>query len=270
LDTVNENGSDTLGTRIEEGLLMKPTQTRRIRRRPSTQREAGSPQQDSQKEQKFFGPGAHEPFFPPATVVARAADPAAGEKKEEKVARAPDEKKEDAIRRTPLGEHAEQKEEEEKLRKAHHDGKKEKVKVHRAPQEKQEEKLAKAPAADKDEKVARAPEDKEEKISAKGEGAGVGKSTARYVASMASKGQPLAKSEQAFYGARMGYDFGQVRIHTGKDAAESARDAGARAYTYGNHVAFDEGQYNTDSHEGRKLLAHELTHVVQQGSGRLK
>jgi len=60
------------------------------------------------------------------------------------------------------------------------------------------------------------------------------------------------------------YDFSQVRIHSDHKAAESARALGAKAYTVSNSVVFGEGQYASDSPAGRRLLAHELTHVVQQ------
>ena len=77
-------------------------------------------------------------------------------------------------------------------------------------------------------------------------------------------GQPLDASTRGFMESRFGYDFGSVRIHTGDDAAQSARSIQARAYTLHRDVVFDSGAYAPNSAEGRKLLAHELTHVVQQ------
>lgn len=59
-------------------------------------------------------------------------------------------------------------------------------------------------------------------------------------------------------------DFSQVRVHTGPKAAESARALGAKAYTVSNSVVFGDGQYTPESSAGRSLLAHELTHVMQQ------
>jgi hypothetical protein len=61
-----------------------------------------------------------------------------------------------------------------------------------------------------------------------------------------------------------GHDFSQVRVHTDSRAAESARSISALAYTVGQHIAFDQGQYSPGSTAGRRLLAHELAHVVQQ------
>jgi uncharacterized protein DUF4157 len=79
-------------------------------------------------------------------------------------------------------------------------------------------------------------------------------------------GQPLPESVRAFFEPRFGYDFSQMRIHTDALAAESARAVSARAYTVGQDVVFGIGQYAPNSVEGRRLLAHELTHVVQQRS----
>jgi hypothetical protein len=63
---------------------------------------------------------------------------------------------------------------------------------------------------------------------------------------------------------RFGHDFSQVRVHTDAHAASSARAVDALAYTVREHIAFATGQYAPESNEGRRLLAHELTHVVQQ------
>jgi hypothetical protein len=65
----------------------------------------------------------------------------------------------------------------------------------------------------------------------------------------------------------LGHDFGDVRVHTDAAAAGSARAVQAQAYTVGSHVVFGEGRYQPGSTEGRRTLAHELTHVVQQRQG---
>jgi hypothetical protein len=67
--------------------------------------------------------------------------------------------------------------------------------------------------------------------------------------------------------SKFGYNFGNVKIHTGKEAADSAEMIMARAYTIGEDIIFAEGQYRPNVSEGRKLLAHELMHVVQQSTG---
>ncbi len=80
-----------------------------------------------------------------------------------------------------------------------------------------------------------------------------------------SSGQPLDASTRAFMEPRFGHDFSGVRVHTDARAAESARAVNALAYTVGSNVVFGEGQYAPGSGSGQRLLAHELTHVVQQG-----
>ena len=79
-------------------------------------------------------------------------------------------------------------------------------------------------------------------------------------------GQPLPQSERAFFEPRFGHDFSQVRVHTDSQAAETASAVNARAFTLGRNIVFGAGQYQPRGSEGRHLLAHELTHVVQQTS----
>jgi len=84
------------------------------------------------------------------------------------------------------------------------------------------------------------------------------------IASMQGDGKPLPASERGFFESRFGHDFGQVRIHTGPKAAETARAVQARAYTVGSDIVFGANQIALPAAERRLLLAHELTHVVQQ------
>lgn len=79
-----------------------------------------------------------------------------------------------------------------------------------------------------------------------------------------SPGRPLDAATRAFMEPRFGYDFSQVRVHAGPAAEQSARDLGASAYTVGRDIAFAAGRFAPGTQEGRHLLAHELTHVVQQ------
>jgi hypothetical protein len=83
---------------------------------------------------------------------------------------------------------------------------------------------------------------------------------------LGSPGRPLDKETRAFMEPRLGYDFSSVRIHADTRAAESARAVSALAYTVDRHVVFGAGRYDTQSAAGKRLLAHELTHVVQQQS----
>jgi Domain of unknown function (DUF4157)/L,D-transpeptidase catalytic domain len=84
---------------------------------------------------------------------------------------------------------------------------------------------------------------------------------------LGSGGQPMDTSTRAFFEPRFGQDFGNVRIHTGSAAAESARAVSALAYTVGDHVVFGNGQYSPGTGNGQRLLAHELSHTVQQRGG---
>jgi hypothetical protein len=81
---------------------------------------------------------------------------------------------------------------------------------------------------------------------------------------LGSRGHPLDASVRAYLEPRFGHSFGQVRVHADADAAASAEAVGARAYTVGNHIAFAAGAYAPGTDEGRRLIAHELAHVVQQ------
>ncbi len=83
---------------------------------------------------------------------------------------------------------------------------------------------------------------------------------------LSSPGQPLDAGTKAFIEPRFGHDFSQVRVHTDAKSAESAKSVNALAYTVGRDVVFGMGQYEPGKSEGRRLLAHELTHVVQQDS----
>jgi hypothetical protein len=83
-----------------------------------------------------------------------------------------------------------------------------------------------------------------------------------------SPGRPLDPLTRAFMEPRFGHDFSDVRVHTGADASQSALEIGARAYTAGSSIVFAEGQASTSTYEGRRLLAHELAHVVQQGKAK--
>ena len=81
-----------------------------------------------------------------------------------------------------------------------------------------------------------------------------------------SPSRPLDSSTLGFMQARFGRDFGAVRVHTDADAAASAAAIAANAYTAGNDIAFAQGQYLPETAAGQRLLAHELTHVLQQTS----
>src|SRR5215213_1966192 len=79
-----------------------------------------------------------------------------------------------------------------------------------------------------------------------------------------SPGQPLDANTRAFMEPRFGHDFGRIQVHADSQAAESARAVNALAYTVGQDVVFGAGQYAPGTTEGRRLLAHELAHAMQQ------
>jgi len=86
------------------------------------------------------------------------------------------------------------------------------------------------------------------------------------IQSLKGGGRPLSGGERCFFEPRFGADFSAVRVHSDMRAANVARSINARAFTLGRDVVFGAGEYSPETSLGRKLLAHELTHVVQQNS----
>jgi hypothetical protein len=80
-------------------------------------------------------------------------------------------------------------------------------------------------------------------------------------------GQPLEASVQTQMGQSMGHDFSAVQVHTSQEASALSQQLDAKAFTTGQDIFFREGAYEPHSTTGRELIAHELTHVVQQGAG---
>jgi hypothetical protein len=84
------------------------------------------------------------------------------------------------------------------------------------------------------------------------------------IQSLKSSGQSLAEADRGFMEKRFGTDFSDVRLHTESNAAEINRGLNAEAFTYGRDIYFGTGKYNLRTSSGKRLLAHELTHLVQQ------
>jgi Domain of unknown function (DUF4157) len=80
-------------------------------------------------------------------------------------------------------------------------------------------------------------------------------------------GTPLSPDVQGEMEGRLGHDFSDVRVHTDSRASDSAKSVNAHAYTVGSNVVFQRDKYDPGSTEGKTMLAHELTHVVQQRTG---
>jgi hypothetical protein len=87
------------------------------------------------------------------------------------------------------------------------------------------------------------------------------------IASSAGSGTSLDSDTRSFMETQLGADLGQVKIHTDSEAVQMSRDINAKAFTTGRDIYFNEGQYKPGDKAGKQLLAHELTHVVQQGAG---
>src|SRR5262245_1462223 len=83
---------------------------------------------------------------------------------------------------------------------------------------------------------------------------------------LANPGKPLEPALRQDMEERFGYDFSHVRVHTGAAAEQSAEDVNAHAYTIGHNIVLGMDRFGTETHEGRRMIAHELTHVVQQSS----
>ena len=84
---------------------------------------------------------------------------------------------------------------------------------------------------------------------------------------LSSKGQPLDRTTRAFFEPRFGHGFGSIRVHADSKGAEAARSIDASAFTAGSHIVFASGRYLPYTRDGKELLAHELTHVIQQQAG---
>lgn len=125
-----------------------------------------------------------------------------------------------------------------------------------------EEELQRQPM--KEEKKKKEDEETLQTKTASGESPTVSPALQSQITALQGGGQPLPESERNFFEPRFGADFSQVRIHTDKHAAETARAVNARAFTVGRNVVFGARQYQPRASEGQRLLAHELTHVVQQ------
>jgi hypothetical protein len=98
-------------------------------------------------------------------------------------------------------------------------------------------------------------------------GAGAALDTAAAVRAPGHGGEALPKATREFFEPRFGHDFSAVRVHAGAEATRGARAVEARAYTLGKDIVFGRGEYAPGTAEGTRLLAHELTHVVQQKNG---
>jgi len=198
--------------------------------------------------------------------------------KEEKIQRAalPEEKvqkkEEDKIQKATMPEEKVQKKEEEKIQKAalpeEKVQKKEEDRIQKATlpeekvQKKEEEKIQKATLPE--EKVQKKEEEKLQRDGGNGSPA-VAADTQSSIRSKTSGGQPLSTEARSYMEPRFNADFSNVRIHSDPESAGLSNQLSARAFTYQNHVFFSRDQYQPGTSDGKHLLAHELTHTIQQG-----
>jgi hypothetical protein len=96
------------------------------------------------------------------------------------------------------------------------------------------------------------------------ESAGVPERVESDIEHMSSGGDRMPPADRKYFESRFGYSFGDVRLHSGAQAVESAQALNARAFTVGQHIFFGHGEYRPQTTEGRRLMAHELAHTVQQ------
>lgn len=143
-------------------------------------------------------------------------------------------------------------------------------KLQRQPEEKlqkkEEDKIQKA--AMPEEKIQKAPAT-EEKLQRKSsdDAPSVDITLQSAIQSEASGGQPLSSDVRSSMESRFGADFSNVRIHNDTESAILSNQLKARAFTYRNHIFFAPDQYQPGTSEGKQLIAHELTHTLQQGAG---
>lgn len=223
---------------------MKPAFSRRYRRRNKTPR-SETPFFKKEGQESFLSGPQHDSFFQP--VITAQPSPAVQKTEDDTIQRQAEKKEEEKVQKK------EEKKEEEKVQKM--EEKKDEEKVQKKEDKKEEEKVQKMEEKKEEEKV--------NKKEAGAPAAGT-KSPGTYINSLSGKGQALPAQANDFFSSRMGYDFSDVKVHTDKEAADSAKDINAQAYTTGNNIVFGEGKYNIGSEDGKKLMAHELTHVIQQ------
>ena len=136
-----------------------------------------------------------------------------------------------------------------------------------------DERLSVRPSVPNVESLQRQDEDEEEEfvqpkaVAGSITGESVGPDLAAPIQGLRGGGRALPPDERAFFEPRMGYDFSRVRLHTDDRANSLAGALNARAFTFGSDIAFSAGEYRPGLSDGRRLLAHELTHVMQQGAG---
>ncbi len=177
------------------------------------------------------------------------------------VQRQPMEEEEEEIMPKPLLQRQPMEEEEEELMA--------KPLLQRQPLEEEEEELMAKPL------LQRQPEEEEEELQTKivqrkgkGDHEAVPSDFENNINQSRGSGQSLSADTQSFMGSRFGNDFSNVKVHSDSTAVQMNKEVNSQAFTVGNNIYFNSGRYNPDSSSGKQLLAHELTHTIQQNGSK--
>ena len=207
----------------------------------------------TQSAQPFFAKAGNGSFFAPAIQMKMAVSKP-GDKFEQEA-----DKMADKVMRMPTPtpitgkEEKLQRQPEDKLKRKEQDKILKAALPEEKVQKKEDDKLQKAPAA-------------EEKLQRKGDSVpSVSANVQSTIQNKKTGGQPLSSDVRGYMEPRFNADFSKVRVHSDAESAGLSNQLSARAFTYQNHVFFSGGQYQPNSSEGKQLLAHELTHTIQQG-----
>jgi hypothetical protein len=134
----------------------------------------------------------------------------------------------------------------------------------------EEEELKWQPIEEEEEKLQRQPMEEEEKeLQAKAISDNISEVNPDFeshIHSLKGGGQPLSENDRAFFEPRFGRDFNSIRVHSDNRAADLSKSINAKAFTLGQDVVFGSSQYSPENITGKRLIAHELTHVIQQNS----
>ncbi len=251
---------------------MKSAYARRYRRSSSSTREAALRKKDPQPEPAFFHAPGTQSFFKPAPIYRKCAHCEGEEKGATRLNASPQEEKK--IRKTAADNELHSTTDKKEKDTGHRKEAVEKdAHAERTASHNEEEKLQRMEDKKEDKEVHRMQQHQEEDKAVSKKDAGSvapASSAAAFIHSLDGKGSSLPGSAADFFGERMDHDFSHVKIHTGHDAEQSARQVNAKAYAVGNHIVFNRGEYNPESAGGKKLLAHELTHVMQSDGAEVK
>lgn len=199
--------------------------------------------------------------------------PAPAPPKEEKIQKSPDEKlqkeEKEVVQKAPAPDKEIQKAEDDKLQKASKTDDKIQKQDDNKLQKEDKEVVQKAPAPEMeiqkaaDDKLQKSTDDKLQRKEAGGAGAASNVQSA--ISGKTTGGQPMSSEVRGFMEPRFNADFSNVRIHSDPEAASLNNQLSARAFTHKNHIFFSRDQYQPGTSGGKHLLAHELTHTIQQG-----